>query len=620
MPVARAVLDIEVNDTELKAALATFEKIQKTISKTPGMGGGSAPGVRPPPMNIPGGGAAPRVPGGGGGGGGGHSPAVQQAMNVFILMNSVDKKQNEVNKKATAFATASKHAAAAWSGIKKDAASFGSHIGNASKAALSFASRLGITSAIGGVIGLGGSLWGLDRLAASASSGRRSSSGLGMSYGQQQAFGVTYGRLIDAGGFAGAINQGRGNVAGPQAGAMFALQMDPARYGNTADASTEAIRRIWQLTQRTPKHMLGSLMQTHRLGDLNLQYEDLERLRKTPYGDISQFESDFKKRSGQFEVSDKQLKNWQDLNVALLAAGQKIHSVLIDGLAPLAKPITQLSEGFSEMVRSLLGSQGFKDLLQSATEGLKDFAHYVSGPQFKDDVMTLVRSVGDLARFFGRLMGTSGGGASGVSSSPMTFEEYRKKAFDAPQNAGKMNDPAAERAVRDYYQKYVQQFGQTPASAYGNGGGNFGQMLGPAGIGTNPVNNPGNLRPVGQSTGFMQYATPQQGLQAMAKNLLYYQDKLGKNTIRDIVSTWAPSSENDTRGYIRNVSNFMGTGPDQKLNLNDTNTMANLMSAMIRMEGNGKNPNYQRPVIIEVLNNTGGNAIVQTNQMGSAAK
>ncbi|OYV48310.1 MAG: hypothetical protein B7X10_03275 [Burkholderiales bacterium 21-58-4] len=39
----------------------------------------------------------------------------------------------------------------------------------------------------------------------------------------------------------------------------------------------------------------------------------------------------------------------------------------------------------------------------------------------------------------------------------------------------------------------------------------------------------------------------------------------GNNTIRKIVSRWAPSSENDTAAYINSVSRTTGIAPDSKI-------------------------------------------------------
>ena len=95
-------------------------------------------------------------------------------------------------------------------------------------------------------------------------------------------------------------------------------------------------------------------------------------------------------------------------------------------------------------------------------------------------------------------------------------------------------------------------------------------------------NNPGNIR--SQSGGFMKYKTLGEGINAMHKQLLRYQDKYGLNTISEIVNRWAPPSENDTAAYIRDISKYTGFGPNQSINLHDPAVLAALQAAMIGHE------------------------------------
>jgi hypothetical protein len=101
-------------------------------------------------------------------------------------------------------------------------------------------------------------------------------------------------------------------------------------------------------------------------------------------------------------------------------------------------------------------------------------------------------------------------------------------------------------------------------------------------------NNPGNIRPVGRS-GFRSFGSAMEGWSAMRNQLMrYFTGKTtgrALKTITDIVSTWAPSSENDTGKYIGDISKWMGVSPDAALNLNNPQTMTSLMQSMARKEG-----------------------------------
>lgn len=107
-------------------------------------------------------------------------------------------------------------------------------------------------------------------------------------------------------------------------------------------------------------------------------------------------------------------------------------------------------------------------------------------------------------------------------------------------------------------------------------------------------NNPGNLVDtiqwkgmVGSDGRFAKFATPEMGYRAMGKNLLAYQSKHGLNTVRGIISRWAPPGENNTAAYIAKISKELGVGPDDQLNLRDQQTLTKLMTGITRHENGG---------------------------------
>ena len=102
------------------------------------------------------------------------------------------------------------------------------------------------------------------------------------------------------------------------------------------------------------------------------------------------------------------------------------------------------------------------------------------------------------------------------------------------------------------------------------------------------VNNPGNLRPIGASTGFQKFATPEEGISAADKNLKAYGDK-GINTLRGVISRYAPPSENDTNAYIDTVAKRIGLDPDQKIDLSDPVQRHVISGAMFTVEKGSKN-------------------------------
>lgn len=112
-------------------------------------------------------------------------------------------------------------------------------------------------------------------------------------------------------------------------------------------------------------------------------------------------------------------------------------------------------------------------------------------------------------------------------------------------------------------------------------------------------NNPGNIRynpanqwqgQIGQdSNGFVIFDTAENGIRAAARLLKNYQNKNGLRTITEIVSKWAPSTENDTAAYIAAVSEKTNIAMDADINLNDPATLTRIINAIISHE-NGINP------------------------------
>lgn len=89
-------------------------------------------------------------------------------------------------------------------------------------------------------------------------------------------------------------------------------------------------------------------------------------------------------------------------------------------------------------------------------------------------------------------------------------------------------------------------------------------------------NNPGNLRFIARSPwngqvsddgeGYGVYSTMALGVRAAGKQLLKY-SRSGLNTVRQIIPTWAPTSENDTEAYVRAVSSALNVAADQRIDV-----------------------------------------------------
>jgi outer membrane lipoprotein SlyB len=101
--------------------------------------------------------------------------------------------------------------------------------------------------------------------------------------------------------------------------------------------------------------------------------------------------------------------------------------------------------------------------------------------------------------------------------------------------------------------------------------------------------NVGNLRPVGSSTGFQQPSSYEEGIKSMDDNLKVYGTKHKINTLRGVISRYAPlADKNDTEGYIKFVAEKTGLNPDQEIDLTNPAVRHVISGPMILMEKGGK--------------------------------
>lgn len=106
-------------------------------------------------------------------------------------------------------------------------------------------------------------------------------------------------------------------------------------------------------------------------------------------------------------------------------------------------------------------------------------------------------------------------------------------------------------------------------------------------------NNPLNIRigntwlgevAIGTDEYFEQFVAPEYGIRAAFCILRRYIRIYHRDTIRKIISSWAPANENNTSRYIDFVSEKLGIEPDAQIDFFDAVTMCKLVSAMAQME------------------------------------
>ena len=110
--------------------------------------------------------------------------------------------------------------------------------------------------------------------------------------------------------------------------------------------------------------------------------------------------------------------------------------------------------------------------------------------------------------------------------------------------------------------------------------------------------NPGNIRQSrsrfqgevcpSRDSAFKQFETMAYGYRAMFVLLDTYHRRYGLTTIRQMISRWAPPTENFTEGYIRFVAERTGISADAQVDSRSERDMVPIVAAMSEIENGAK--------------------------------
>lgn len=92
------------------------------------------------------------------------------------------------------------------------------------------------------------------------------------------------------------------------------------------------------------------------------------------------------------------------------------------------------------------------------------------------------------------------------------------------------------------------------------------------------------LAAVQSDSAFFQFTAPEWGYRAAIKTLQNYRRLHGLTTVEQMVSRWAPSSENNTTGYIAAVCARTGWPRGHVVDVDDEGEMCSIVEAMSFVE------------------------------------
>ncbi|HEC6394649.1 TPA: hypothetical protein R3609_004679 [Salmonella enterica subsp. enterica serovar Warragul] len=591
---AKSIVEIDVQDEKFQSFLEKFNEYQKSLSELPEQWRGAVHGLGEAAKETE------RVRDGTEGITKAFADGVAALASVNDGLDRLNGNLEKATKTQTEFNKKSGGARNFLNKASKDAKSLAGHIKDATTSLLSWGTVLGLFSGLAGA----GGLWGLNHLAGNASAQRFTAMGLGTTAGGLNSTAVDFQKALgNPVGTLGAIRDAQLDLS--KRWQFRAMGVDnPDR--DPAELLPEMIKAARDIFVRN-----GSTQQGAEAYGLTNYFtlDDLNRFKKMSDEEIDAMAKQAQQDTRRLQLTDQQLRQWQDFNIQLDRSKVSIGNTFIRGLAPLAPELGKLSDAFSGAIETVLKSPELGKWIDGLSDGIRRFGNYLASPEFQKDVEAFISGVERLGRVIGKVIDWISGKSdittddiksrSSILSDekrtdPVTSETYTPGGDDDPRvwswlKGVKKFFASGDVKPVDGKQADVHAKGRTIADRF---------------------NNPANLRyAAGYETAntrsgkFAVFPSLDEGVLAAAKQLQIYGTK-GINNIHDIISKWAPSNENNTKAYIGHVVNATGRSEFEKLNLNDTRTLAKLITAMSVKEGAGSRLSEGK--VIQIINNAGG--------------
>ncbi|EBR8302154.1 hypothetical protein DOA97_20495 [Salmonella enterica subsp. enterica serovar Javiana] len=591
---AKSIVEIDVQDEKFQSFLEKFNEYQKALGELPEQWRGAVHGLGEAAKETE------RVRDGTEGITKAFADGVAALASVNDGLDRLNGNLEKATKTQTEFNKKSGGARNFLNKASKDAKSLAGHIKDATTSLLSWGTVLGLFSGLAGA----GGLWGLNHLAGNASAQRFTAMGLGTTAGGLNSTAVDFQKALgNPVGTLGAIRDAQLDLS--KRWQFRAMGVDnPDR--DPAELLPEMIKAARDIFVRN-----GSTQQGAEAYGLTNYFtlDDLNRFKKMSDEEIDTMAKQAQQDTRRLQLTDQQLRQWQDFNIQLDRSKVSIGNTFIRGLAPLAPELGKLSDAFSGAIETVLKSPELGKWIDGLSDGIRRFGNYLASPEFQKDVEAFISGVERLGRVIGKVIDWISGKSdittddiksrSSILSDekrtdPVTSETYTPGGDDDPRvwswlKGVKKFFASGDVKPVDGKQADVHAKGRTIADRF---------------------NNPANLRyAAGYETAntrsgkFAVFPSLDEGVLAAAKQLQIYGTK-GINNIHDIISKWAPSNENNTKAYIGHVVNATGRSEFEKLNLNDTRTLAKLITAMSVKEGAGSRLSEGK--VIQIINNAGG--------------
>lgn len=327
----------------------------------------------------------------------------------FEKMNlMLQEHQEKMNKILGATAKAGKEASfigSVWNGVTSGSKIF---FGNITKATVSLSKWAGLTSVFASIIGAGG-LFGIDRLAASVSQGRRSSLGLGISYGEQQSFDTSFQRLGDPSALLEWMNNAQQNPEDRWSlGAVMGTAQEAERLSgmSTSAAVVEALPTIKRRVDKFPAMSFDQAAAAY-----GIPVDVARVIRNMPASELQDLIQSYRSGVRGMDLPPDVLKKWNDLDNMIDAAEGAISRAFVDQLSTLTPGVEKLTQTLTRLVEGGLREGGTIDKwLKSVAHGMENFAGTLQSKSFQDKVDAFIHEVDDIVHLIAQLGAMKRGG------------------------------------------------------------------------------------------------------------------------------------------------------------------------------------------------------------------
>lgn len=445
--VAKSIVDIDVNDDKFVAFMEKFKEYQAALEELPEAWRGLAHGATDATKET----AKAKTEGDL------LAKAFSEGASAILSINSglerLTDSLDRANKSQEDFNKKTRSSKGFLSDATKDAKSLAGHIRDATTSLLSWGGIVGLFT---GVLGVGG-LFGLNRLAATTGSQRFTSLGIGTSIGALDSTAINYQKALgNPTATLGAIRDSQMDLSKRwtfQAMGINNPDQDPAKL------LPQMIRNARDIFVKNGSTLQGA----NAYGLTNFfSLDDLNRFKNMSDEEIDAMERRAQKDAKLLQITDQQARQWQDFNVQLDYSGQSIRNTFVRGLGPLTPQLSKLSDALAGAIDTVLQSPELGKWIDGLAGGIERFGKYLASPEFTKDVDDFMDGLRRLGQSIGRVidlftgktsvsefMGGEAPLADDPSKSPSENMNDRYRRYEAQQKS-KPYDQYFEEAAKKY--------------------------------------------------------------------------------------------------------------------------------------------------------------------------